>query len=145
MIINETPFDSGNGFGKHLVVKRGAYTHHGISTGDDHVIHYSGLANGPFRKTDESIRRVTLAEFAQRKKIMVRNYQPRYVAYSPSEIVHRAKQKIGTNHYNLVFRNCEHFACWCVTGISESEQVKRASKKGLSFLGLAILKFLRLK
>jgi hypothetical protein len=46
-----------------------------------------------------------------------------YHLYSPSETVQRAKSRIGENKYSLIFNNCEHFAIWCKTGISESHQV----------------------
>ena len=46
-----------------------------------------------------------------------------YHLYSPEETVQRAKSKIGERRYNLVFNNCEHFAVWCKTGLSESRQI----------------------
>lgn len=48
--------------------------------------------------------------------------------YSPEEIVIRAKKCIGEGQYNLAFRNCEHFAIWCKTGINHSYQVERFLK-----------------
>jgi hypothetical protein len=48
--------------------------------------------------------------------------------YSPEETVNRARSRLGENRYNLVFNNCEHFALWCKTGISESGQVNAAAK-----------------
>jgi hypothetical protein len=47
-----------------------------------------------------------------------------YHLYSGEETVNRARSRIGENSYNLVFNNCEHFAVWCKTGISESKQVE---------------------
>lgn len=46
-----------------------------------------------------------------------------YHLYSPEETVQRARSKIGERQYNLVFNNCEHFAVWCKTGLSESRQI----------------------
>jgi cell wall-associated NlpC family hydrolase len=43
--------------------------------------------------------------------------------YSGKETVEHARSRLGENKYNLVFNNCEHFAVWCKTGISESSQV----------------------
>lgn len=48
-----------------------------------------------------------------------------YHLYSPEETVKRAESRIGESEYNLVSNNCEHFAIWCKTGISESHQVNR--------------------
>lgn len=46
-----------------------------------------------------------------------------YNLYSPEETVKRARERIGESKYNLVTNNCEHFAIWCKTGVSESHQV----------------------
>ena len=45
--------------------------------------------------------------------------------YSPEETVNRALSRLGEGNYNLLSNNCEHFAIWCKTGISESYQVQR--------------------
>lgn len=52
----------------------------------------------------------------------LKNY-PTYHLYSPEETVNRAKSKIGYKGYNLFTNNCEHFAIWCKTNISESHQI----------------------
>lgn len=52
----------------------------------------------------------------------LKNYR-KYYLYSPEETVSRAKSKIGTKGYNLFTNNCEHFAIWCKTNISESHQI----------------------
>lgn len=46
-----------------------------------------------------------------------------YKLYSPEETVQRAYKRLGESSYNLITNNCEHFAIWCKTGISESHQV----------------------
>ena len=51
-----------------------------------------------------------------------------YHLYSPEETVARARSRIGERKYNLIVRNCEHFAVWCKTGVSESHQVERVLK-----------------
>ncbi len=53
---------------------------------------------------------------------------PEYHLYSPEETVKRAKQRIGESRYNLVTNNCEHFALWCKTNISESHQINKLLK-----------------
>ena len=45
-----------------------------------------------------------------------------YHLYSPEETVERAKSRLGEEKYSLPFNNCEHFALWCKTGVSESHQ-----------------------
>jgi len=46
-----------------------------------------------------------------------------FILYSPQETVERARSRLEENEYNLVINNCEHFAFWCKTGISESYQI----------------------
>ena len=46
-----------------------------------------------------------------------------YHLYSPEETVSRARSRLGETNYNLFTNNCEHFAIWCKTGVSESLQV----------------------
>lgn len=46
-----------------------------------------------------------------------------YHLYTPEETVRRAESKLGEHEYDLLFNNCEHFAVWCKTGVSESKQV----------------------
>lgn len=53
-----------------------------------------------------------------------------YHLYTPEETIRRAESRLGENKYNLGFNNCEHFAIWCKTGISESHQVENV----LSFI-----------
>ncbi len=92
---------------------QGVYEHHGIDYGDGSVIHY--------RKTNETISRTAMATFSQGKKVYVKQYQTCFI---PDVVIHRAESRLGEREYNLLFNNCEHFATWCKTGISESQQIK---------------------
>lgn len=47
----------------------------------------------------------------------------KYRVYSPDETVRRARSRIGERSFNLGFNNCEYFAVWCKTGVSQSYQV----------------------
>ncbi len=44
--------------------------------------------------------------------------------FSPEKTIARARSRLGESEYNLVVNNCEHFAIWCKTGISESHQIE---------------------
>lgn len=59
----------------------------------------------------------------------------KYHLYSPEETIQRARSRLGENEYNLAFNNCEHFAIWCKTGISESHQVNDLLDVLLSQIG----------
>lgn len=50
--------------------------------------------------------------------------QRNYHLYSAEETVQRAYERLGEDKYSLLFNNCEHFAIWCKTGISQSHQVE---------------------
>lgn len=47
-----------------------------------------------------------------------------YRLYTAEETIRRARKRLGEAKYNLLTNNCEHYALWCKTGISESYQVK---------------------
>jgi hypothetical protein len=91
----------------------GMYEHHGIDCGDGTVIHY--------RKPSETIERTSLEIFSQGQRIYVKPYAIRYIA---DTTIYRAESRLGEREYNLLFNNCEHFATWCVTGISNSKQIR---------------------
>lgn len=91
----------------------GLYEHHGIDCGDGTVIHY--------RKPSEIIERTSLATFTQGRKIYVKQYPTSYIS---DAVVKRAESRLGEKKYNLLFNNCEHFATWCKTGVTYSQQVK---------------------
>lgn len=57
-----------------------------------------------------------------------RDKRKRYKLYSGTETAERAKSRLGEKDYSLIFKNCEHFAIWCKTGISESHQVNKIFK-----------------
>ncbi|MCL2931454.1 MAG: lecithin retinol acyltransferase family protein [Trichodesmium sp. MAG_R03] len=91
----------------------GVYEHHGIDCGDETVIHY--------RKGRETIERTSKAYFTDGKKVYVKRYPLRYIA---DTVIQRAVSRLGERKYNIIFNNCEHFATWCITGVSYSQQVK---------------------
>ena len=93
----------------------GLYQHYGVDCGDGTVIHY--------RKPSETIERTSLETFARGNPIYVAKHANGF-SYIPDVVVERAESRLGEHKYNLLFNNCEHFANWCKTGISESPQVK---------------------
>lgn len=93
----------------------GVYRHHGIDVGDGSVIHY--------RKPSEIIEQTSYDTFSRGNSVYVREY-PQGFCFIPEVVVKRAFSRLGENKYNLLFNNCEHFATWCKTGVSESQQVK---------------------
>ena len=108
--------------GSHIKTARTVYSHHGIYCGNGKVVHYSGFAEA-FKKGKLEI--TTLAAFlGSETKYYVIEYPSDKVKFSSKEIIRRALSRVGEDSYNIVFNNCEHFAAWCVTGKSESKQVR---------------------
>ena len=100
---------------RELLKLQGVYQHHGIDCGDGTVIHY--------RKPSETVERTSLATFARGNQIYVKQY-PVGFCFILDVVVQRAESRLGERKYNMVFNNCEHFASWCKTGISDSKQVR---------------------
>jgi hypothetical protein len=94
---------------------QGVYEHHGIDCGDGSIIHY--------RKPSEIIEKTSLATFTRGNKIYLKQYIKEF-CFIPEIVVQRAISRLGEQKYNLLFNNCEHFATWCKTGISYSEQIR---------------------
>jgi len=104
--------------GSHLKTPRTGYTHHGIYVGNEKVVHYAGLADG---LSSAPVEETTFKKFLNGNSYSI-VYHPN-AKYSNEEIVQRAYSRIGENNYNLIGNNCEHFANWCIDGVSNSQQV----------------------
>lgn len=134
--------------GDHIYVYRlgGAYSHHGIDCGDGSVIHYSGENWYEPRR----VRHTPMERFTMGGEIQVRDYarmvqslkhpeklpQRLRVAlarlagqrvdvagFTTESVISRAESRLGEAAFSIVFHNCEHFATWCKTGMSDSAQI----------------------
>lgn len=127
--------------GDHICVARfaGAYYHHGIYVGSRRVIHVEGEPlNAIVSPNKIKIRRVSLDEFAAGGDVQVVRHASQR---NSSDVVSRASSYVGRlvrhpkNHektgYNLLLRNCEHFATWCRTGDWRSQQVEMWLQMGI--------------
>jgi hypothetical protein len=106
--------------GDHLAALRAGYMHHGIFIGCNQVISFSL----------RGIRQQDLGEFANTHEVrcvpLPANHLPRF------EIAARAisaKASPLWSSYNLVTRNCESFANWCITGNATSFQVVKGAMR----------------
>jgi ribosomal protein L27 len=125
-----------------IYAERGAYRHFGIYTGNGRAVHYT-LTEG-VAGLRMQIRETSFAKFAKGDDVYVlriRNTSG-VKCYSPEETVRRARSMIGAKNYNLVFNNCEHFAFWCKTGVSRSEQVEQAFADVAITIGAPVLEAL---
>ena len=115
--------------GDHLCFDRVLYWHHAIvetvdkSNGEVNVIEYSNFAK-QFSQGNSSPPGLAVVV---RRKFKLENESVYVIeherCYDPETVVSRAKSKLGERKYRPVTNNCEHFALWCKTGISSSEQV----------------------
>lgn len=93
----------------------GVYEHHGIDCGDGTVIHYSKA------EPLATVRRSSMAAFTMGNPVFVKSRPTGYIA---DVVVQRAESRLGEQAYNLISNNCEHFATWCKTGVTRSDQVE---------------------
>ena len=144
------------------------YDHYAVYIGDGRVIHYAGTGNDfsgeitiheadmkEFLKDDEKFF-VLFFQGAKNPPIKIQsatnfNFDDSTVAksllledrrnyhfYSARETIQRARSRIGEDRYHLLFNNCEHFAIWSKTNISESYQVKNKMKYLSVFLRMPV-------
>ena len=136
-----------------LGVDRGLYEHYAVYVGDDRVIHYTG--GGDDFEGDIAIRETLFRDFLGKETsyfvcefpeshtpphkrqqftssvmqdirwLMDVFQDSQYHLFSPEETVERAYSRLGERDYNLLTNNCEHFAIWCKTNLSESWQVEK--------------------
>ena len=106
--------------GAHLVTPRFAYAHHGVYVGAGTVVHYGGF---PCHWRRGPVEEITLKLFAQGHPVWVRPARPDGLPCS--EIVRRARARLGENRYRFFSNNCEHLSEWCVNGEHSSPQVDR--------------------
>ncbi len=123
--------------GDHLRVWRGYFWHHGVYVGDDRMVQFGG---GIFDKRHACVEEVGLSDFLQGGRVEVVPKQQKWIglwgvgrwhlppALPPEEIVGRARWLAARRFegtYNLVGRNCETIALWCVCNFAESLQRQR--------------------
>jgi cell wall-associated NlpC family hydrolase len=104
--------------GTHLIIYRRGYTHHGIYLGDGRVVHYAGRIKYPQGLIEE----ISLAEFSEGRALRAKIL--RTGRFNGSEIVRRARSRLGERRYDLLRNNCEHFCNWCRLGENRSFQVE---------------------
>ncbi len=111
--------------GDHIALHRkaGLYWHHAIVEFIDYekneinVIHYIKSSKGL---------RVITGRYKFDKEVVYLMKHERCL--DPETVVRNARRMIGDDNYNLFTNNCEHFAMWCKTGISSSDQIDKAEE-----------------
>ncbi len=101
----------------HLVSPRLLYTHHGIYVGNGRVIHYAGFSRGLRRGPVEE---TSLERFAHGHEVRIRRDAR---LFYHSEIITRARSRLGESSYRVLSNNCEHFCAWVMRNERSSPQV----------------------
>jgi cell wall-associated NlpC family hydrolase len=107
--------------GAHLITPRCGYTHHGIYVGNLRVVHYAGWSRAAW--TRRPVEEVSLTEFAGDCGMAVLSDSP--TSFAPTEVVARARSRLGEDRYRIATNNCEHFCHWCLSGQNRSVQIDR--------------------
>lgn len=107
-------------YGDVIYTKHNLYRHYGIYINENCVIHYDGKLDDIFL-SKMCIRETTMERFLGGKKYYY--IDNRESKFDNEEVVSRARKCIGEEKFNLISHNCEHFAMWCKTGKSRSQQV----------------------
>ena len=155
-VVRDDEINFGDVVGVHRM--RGLYDHYGICTGNGGMIHYADPSGDfgtnivvhrttidTFKEDSEYLFVIDFDKFIKKNnvnifdiitplginignifKLLLGN---QYHIYSPEETVRRAESRLGERLYNIATNNCEHFAIWCKTGVSESTQVENFLQK----------------
>ena len=123
----------------HIRVDRGPYWHHFIvksvdkGSGEVNIIEYTNTATGFIQDNSGDPKNPGKAKVVE-GKIKFDTNENFYVikhtlasCFDPETVVSRAESKLGERKYNAFTNNCEHFALWCKTGVSSSEQINKAT------------------
>ncbi len=89
--------------------------------GEGRVIHYGALVYDIIRKPVEE---VSLETFSGGRPVFIVQHDS--LPFSVTEVIGRARSRLGEARYRLLTNNCEHFVEWCLYDVHRSFQVNRA-------------------
>ncbi|MDR2828849.1 MAG: lecithin retinol acyltransferase family protein [Acholeplasmatales bacterium] len=106
------------------VNRKGLYYHYGILSGNDRVIHYTGINED----IPESLEQVYIIETSLSVFLKGGVLEVDDLDYDREECIKTARSFLGQNkfygsYYNVISNNCEHFAYYCATKEHKSSQV----------------------
>ncbi|XP_071096431.1 phospholipase A and acyltransferase 3-like [Haliotis cracherodii] len=139
---------------------RGVYSHWAVYVGGNEVVHLSGVDGAMGSHMGHSctisgvefgkgiVRRDNFWDVVMNSMVHKNNSKDEKLKhFEPSQIVRRALSKIGKVGYNLIFKNCEHFASWCRYDKEKSDQadgwLTGLAVGGGAFAALGIVAWLR--
>ena len=119
------------------------YKHWAVYVGDNKIVHYNKVGEVGQIVCEDIDSYISdcfvLFQRAKKKKMGIMN---RIIHESPDfsgkQVAERALSKLGMTGYNLLFKNCEHFAKWCKCNVPMSEQIENGVEIGLVGIGAGI-------
>ncbi|XP_019642160.1 PREDICTED: phospholipid-metabolizing enzyme A-C1-like [Branchiostoma belcheri] len=139
-----------------LQFPRGRFAHWAVYVGGGHVVHRTGNNNdrGGILSSLSSkspsgvildkaeIREDSFWDVVGDTPAKINNYRDKTrVALSGPEIVERARKNVGEVGYNVLWKNCEHFATWCRYGEEYSKQANTAAAASVGVFFPLIIPF----
>nr|XP_060640440.1 phospholipase A and acyltransferase 4-like [Anolis sagrei ordinatus] len=125
---------------------RGLYKHYGVAVDSKHVVHLTSADPGSSRckfscagpKAEVKKERISQVAWGNRYSVLKKREQEEACRNSNS-IICDAEDMVGMKmSYNLLEKNCEHFARNLVFGVPKCKQVAQAADKAkiASFFGI---------
>ena len=119
------------------------YKHWAVYVGGNKIVHYNKVGEVVeilHEDIDSYINnRFVLFRRAKKKKMgIINRLVHESTIFSGKEVAERALNKVGMTSYNLLFKNCEHFAKWCKYDVPMSEQIENGVEVGLVGIGAGI-------
>ena len=119
------------------------YEHWAVYVGDNKIVHYKKV-NEDGEIVHEDIDSYmnecfVLFRHAKKKKMgIINRIVHESTIFSGKQVAERALNKVGMKGYNLLFKNCKHFAKWCKYDVPICEQVENKVEKSLVLGGMSI-------
>ena len=120
-----------------IVFQRKLFKHYAVNVGNEEIVHVTS-AEGRNISLDvvEGIAgQICSSSISNKAVVKKENFQDFYqkgdkvyveehkkTPLPTEDIVRRAENRVGEEGYNLLWKNCEHFAHWCRYGEEESTQ-----------------------
>ncbi|XP_056012807.1 phospholipase A and acyltransferase 2-like [Ostrea edulis] len=137
-----------------LEFNRGWYSHWGVYIGNEQVVHLGGVDNDGLNGTIKSNHVFTISGKTFNKAVVRKDNFWKVVLDSKvdinngkdkkcrpraaHEVVKEALSKLGEIGYNVLWKNCEHFAAFCRYGVNWSEQADKALM-GMAVAGATVV------
>ncbi|XP_062579293.1 phospholipase A and acyltransferase 1-like [Saccostrea cucullata] len=125
-----------------LEFPRGFYSHWAVYIGNEEVVHLAGIDNDGINGNSNPSHVFSICGKTYKKAVVkmenfwtvvgdseakINNNKDRKCSPHPAhKIVQEALKKLGEIGYNVLWKNCEHFAAYCRYGVNWSEQADKA-------------------